>query len=275
MAQMDTETDCDPRGEGIRDCCISAACMCAFWACNKHAGNVDLVSATTEITVHSIETVSGAWQTSAARLSLHADIALLQSFLLGVRTTVYVRYNVDCRHMGGEWWKTQDTHTHTRWQCLWLLTSQIPWFWPRAIKRCPFQGIPDRRFNMTAALINCLHGFDQPPSPVIRQATTYWNRSYQGTMLNRKDVPKKAPFWNIPRQLSYSAIVQGKMILRTDNRSSRVDLLSTLHSSLLQWRQLHHIMFKKNHQSLQNDEIHCVIKLTEHLQICWTGFRGF
>lgn len=47
---------------------------------------------------------------------------------------------------------------------------------------------------MTAALINCLHGFDQTPSPRIHLGTTYSNRSYQGAMLNRKDVPKKAPF---------------------------------------------------------------------------------
>lgn len=140
MAQMDTTTDCDPWGEGIRDCCISAACTCAFWACNKHAGNVDLVSATTEITVHSIETVSGAWQTSAARLSLHADIALLQSFSLGRSDNSLC--TLQCRlstHGRGVMENTRHTHTHTRWQCLWLLTSQIPWFWPRAIKGVRFR----------------------------------------------------------------------------------------------------------------------------------------
>lgn len=62
------------------------ACICALWACNKHAENVVLVSATrggTDITVHSNETVFGAWQTSAARLSVHAEIFLTSEFLLG------------------------------------------------------------------------------------------------------------------------------------------------------------------------------------------------
>ena len=207
-------------GEGIRDCCVSAACTCAFWACNKHAGDVDLVSATTEITVHSIETVSGggAWQTSAARLSLHADIALLQSFSLGRSDNSLC--TLRCRFVDtweGEWWKTRDTRTHTdihtRWQCLWLLTSQIPWIWPRARKGVRFRAflIEDSTWRLpwwTVCMVLISHRLPWSTKPQHTETEAIRALCWMGRMSRRKHHSEISPL-----QRSYSAIVQGKMIL--------------------------------------------------------------
>lgn len=73
---------------------------------------------------------------------------------------------------------------------------------------------------MMAALIHCLDGFDQSPSPIIHQGATYSNRSYQGAMLNAKDVPK-----HLCGLSPYSLLIQQEC-KENDTVGSSVDVLS-------------------------------------------------
>lgn len=77
---------------------------------------MDLVSATTEITVHSIETVSGGGHGRQVQRGYHFMLILLyfRVFRSGARTTVYVRYDVDLSTHGRGSDGKHGTHAHTR-----------------------------------------------------------------------------------------------------------------------------------------------------------------
>lgn len=92
-------------------------------------------------------------------------------------------------------------HTHTHRQCIWLLTSQIPRFWPR-IKRCSFQGSPYWGFNMTAALISCLHGSNKSASPKIYQRHNILKQKLSGRYVECKGCPKESTILINPSEAS-------------------------------------------------------------------------
>lgn len=209
------------------------ACTRALWACNKHAENVVSVLATrggTEITVHSVETVCGYGRQGAARLSLHAEISKLQSICLGTRTTVYVC--LQCRLLTrgrGVMENTRHTHTytHTHQQCLWLLTSQIPRFWPKGVHFRAFL-IEDSTWRLPwwtfcMGLIN--HHRLESTTEAIRALC--WIRRMSQRKHHSDIYPPKASLFS-------------KSARKNDTAAQELNfwaITNTVHSILLQWRQ--------------------------------------
>lgn len=114
----------------------------------------------------------------------------------------WFRYSDHSIHMriidiweGGAMENTRRTHKLTM-----FLTSDFTKYpgWGSGIITCPSQGIPIGGFNMTAALMSFVCGFNQSSSPALHHGTTNSNRSYQGCMLNKEGCPKESSFLIYP-----------------------------------------------------------------------------
>lgn len=107
---------------------------------------------------------------------------------------------------------TRHIHTHTDNVFL-LLTSQIPRFWPRCLK-CPFQGIPNWRFNMTGILINCLRGCHQSLPPYKPPKHIILKQKLSGCYVEYEGCPKESIILiHIPPKTSLFSKSARKMVL--------------------------------------------------------------